>query len=65
MKYLKTMIIFKNFCEKKTFNQTIRFVCEKLLKKWESISSGRLHRALADEIKTLKLIISTVRIYSY
>ena len=28
---LKTMKIFKNFCEKKTFNPTIRFVFEKLL----------------------------------
>ena len=53
------MIKFKNFCEKKAFNQTIRFVFEKLLKKWGSVVSGRLHRALTDEIKTLKLIIST------
>ena len=39
--YLKSMIILKNFCEKKTFNQTIRFVFEKLLKKWRSIIKGR------------------------
>ena len=44
MQYLKTMIIFKNFCEKKTFNQTVRFVFEKLLKKWGSIVSGSFHR---------------------
>ena len=62
---LKTMIIFKNVCEAKTFNQTIGFVFEKLLKKWESIISGRLHSASTDEIKTLKLTISTLRIYSY
>ena len=30
--YLKTIITFKNFCEKKTFNQTIRFVFEELSK---------------------------------
>ena len=43
MQYLKTMILFKNFCKKKTFNQTIRFVFEKLLKKWESIINGSLY----------------------
>ena len=57
MQYLKTMIIFKNFCEAKMFNQTIRFVFEKLLKKWGSIISGRLHPASTDEIETLNLII--------
>ena len=41
--YLKTMIILKNFCEKKKFNQTIRFVFQKLLKKWGLIISGSLH----------------------
>ena len=65
MHYLKTMIIFKNFCEAKTFNQTIRFVFEKLLKKWGSIIGGRLHPASTDEIKTLNLTISTLRIYIY
>ena len=48
--------------EKRAFNQTMRFVFEKLLKKWRSIINERLHRALTDEIKTLKLTISTVRI---
>ena len=65
MRYLKTMITFKNSCEAKTFNQTIRFVFEKLLKKLESIISGRLHPASTDKIKTLILIISTLRVYSY
>ena len=55
MQYLKTMIIFKKFCETKTFNQKIRFVFEKLLKKWGSIISGRLHPASTDEIKTSNL----------
>ena len=53
MQYLKTMIIFKNFCEKKTFYQTIKFEVEKRLKKWGSIISGRLQRVLTNEIKTL------------
>ena len=65
MQYLETMIIFKNFCDAKTFNQTIRFVFEKLLKKLGSIISGRLHPASTDEIKTLKSTISPLRIYSY
>ena len=43
MQYLKTVITFKNFREKKTFNQPIRFVFEKLLKNWGSIISGSLH----------------------
>ena len=41
MQYIKT--IFKNFSEKKSFNPTMRSVFEKLLKKWGSIISGRLH----------------------
>ena len=65
MQYLKTMIICKSFWEVKTFNQTIRFVFEKLLKMLGSIINGRLHPASTDEIKTLKLTISTIRIYSY
>ena len=39
------------------FSQTIRFVFEKLLKKWGSVISGRCTGALTDEIKTLKLTI--------
>ena len=54
MQCLKTMIIFKNFWEKKNVYQTIRFVFEKLLKKWGSIIGGRLRWALTDEIKTSK-----------
>ena len=46
MQYLKTMIIFKNFCEKKSFDQTIRSVFEKLLKKWGSRISESLHLGL-------------------
>ena len=42
MQYLKTIVILKIVCEKKTFNQTIRFVVEKLLNKWESIISESL-----------------------
>ena len=60
--YLKTMMMFKNFCEKKRFNQIIRFVFEKLLKKCGSIISGRLNPASTDKIKTLKLTISTSRL---
>ena len=33
MQYLNAMIIVKKFCEKKMFDQTIRFVFQKLLKK--------------------------------
>ena len=35
------------------------------MKKWESITSGRLYRALTDEIEDLKLTIFKSRIYSY
>ena len=35
MHYLKIMIIFENFREKKTFSQIISFVLEKLLKTWD------------------------------
>ena len=59
------MIAFKNSFEAKTFNQTIRFVFEKLLKKLGSIISGRLHPASTDKTKTLILIISKLRVYSY
>ena len=65
MQYLKTMIIFKNFCEKETFNPTIRFAFEKLLKKWDPQSVKVCTGAPTDEIKTLKLTISTLRIYSF
>ena len=67
MQYLETMIIFKNFCETKTFNQPIRFVFQKILKKRDPSSSciGHLHPALIDEIQTFKLTISTLRIYGY
>ena len=44
MQYLKRMIVFKNFRKKETFNQTIRFVFEKLLKNWESKINSRLRR---------------------
>ena len=37
---------------------------EKQLKKWGCIISEQLHPALTDEIKTLKLTIFTLRIYS-
>ena len=65
--YLKTKIIFKNVCEKKTFNQTIRFVFEKLLKKSGSITiSGRFRWGpITDEIKTLKLTVFKLRIYNF
>ena len=43
MQYSKTMITFKNVCEKKTFNQTIRFVLENRLIKWGSTIGGSLH----------------------
>ena len=49
LQYLKT-IIFKNFCEKKTFNLKIKFALEKLLKKWGSVISGRLHLAFTNAI---------------
>ena len=65
MQYLKTKIVFKNFGEKKAFNQTIGFVFEKLLQKWGFIISGRSHRALTNEIRTLKLTISTTIVISY
>ena len=65
MQYLKTMKQLKSFCETKTCDQTICFVFEKLLKKWGSITSERLHPALTDEIKTSKLTISTFRVYSH
>ena len=51
LQYLKIMIILKNFYETKPFNQTIRFVSEKVLKKRGSISGGRLHRALTEDLK--------------
>ena len=60
MEYLKTMIILKNFRKKETFNQTIRLVFEKLPQKW---GSKDCTGALTDEIKTLKLTASTLRIY--
>ena len=58
------MITFKQFCEKKSFNQAIRFVIEKLLKKLLSIISGRLQRSpyWSGEVKALKLTISTLEI---
>ena len=56
--------MFENFCATKTFTQTTKFVSEILLKKWGSITRSRLHRAQTDESKTLKLTISTLRIFS-
>ena len=44
MYYLKIMIILKKkICEKKSFNQTIRSLFEKMLRKWGSIINRRLH----------------------
>ena len=43
MQYFKTMITFKNLCENKSFNLTIRSVFEKLVKKWGSTINGCLH----------------------
>ena len=39
MYYSKAMITCKKFCEEESFNQLKRFVFEKLLKRWGSITS--------------------------
>ena len=45
--------------------QTIEFVFEKLLKSRGSIFSERLHRAQADEVKALNLIVFMFGIYLF
>ena len=46
MWYLKTTVdnILNKFCEKKSFNQTMRFVFEKLPENWGFVISRRLYQ---------------------